>query len=116
MDTVFIEGLSLKGKHGVHEHERQVEQEFIIDIRADIDTNNAVRSDKLEDTANYSDFMRIAEEVVRKNSFYLIERLGETIAKRVLDDARIVRVEVTVRKPAALQNGKPGVRIVRSRA
>lgn len=115
MDRVFIRDISLFGRHGVEAQERSTEQEFIIDILAEFDALKAIQSDDLADTVNYVDFHAVAREAVEENSFYLIERLGDRIAQKILDDARVCRVEVTVRKPAALKNGKPGVTIVRSR-
>ena len=38
-----------------------------------------------------------------------IEKLAGTIAQRVPEDVRITRVSVTIRKPAALDHGEPGV-------
>lgn len=114
MDRVFINGISLFGKHGVHAEEREHEQEFIIDIDAGFDTRPAAASDDLVDTVNYMPFAEMMKEIVENNSFYLIERLAGKIAERVLEDARIQEVKVTVRKPAALKNGMPGVMIVRT--
>ena len=115
MDRVFVERLSLRGRHGVHAEERAKEQEFLIDISVEIETAKAVGSDSLEDTADYWSFCEIARKIVESNSFYLIERLGHSIARGILADSRIVRVEVTIRKPEALKNGLPGVSIVRTR-
>lgn len=116
MDQVFIEHLSLRGKHGVNERERSVEQEFLVDIVVDIDTASAQESDAIEDTVNYSSFREIAKEMVERNSFFLIEKLAGSIADAVLADERIKRVSVTVRKPAAYPDTVPGVTIVRTRA
>lgn len=116
-DRVFIEGISILGKHGVHESERVTEQEFIVDVVAYFDASRAGESDNLEDTIDYMPFAGMIEETVKNNSFYLIERLAEKIAERILEDARITTAEVTVKKPAPLQgNGMPGITIVRSRA
>ena len=114
-DSVFIEELRLQGKHGVHEHERAESQEFILDIRVTLDTAKAAASDNLEDTVDYGNFGAIAKEVVDQNSFYLIEKLGSAICSRVLEDRRIIEVSITIRKPAALKNGLPGVTISRTR-
>ncbi len=115
MDRVFIERLSLRGKHGLHERERRNEQEFLIDIAVDFDAAKAAASDDIAEAADYRAFRDIAERAVAQESFYLIERLADTIARRVLIDARIARAEVTIRKPEALPNGIPGVTIVRTR-
>ena len=43
----------------------------------------------------------------------LIEKLAGTIAQRVPEDGRLTRVSVTIRKPAALDHGEPGVTLWR---
>jgi dihydroneopterin aldolase len=115
MDKVFIEGLQLRGRHGVYSHERENEQEFLIDIVAELDTSAAAMSDNITDTADYTKFCATARETVEDNSFYLIERLADAIARRILEDVRIARVEITIRKPAALAFGVPGVTVIRTR-
>lgn len=114
-DIIFLHDLHVFGKHGVYEEERNVEQEFIIDVSATIDTTLAAKSDNLKDTVDYVQFKNIAEEIIQGISCYLVEKIGEDIAKRVLEDKRIVSVVVTIKKPAVLKNGLPGVTITRTR-
>ena len=115
MDAVFIHDLSFRGRHGVGEAERNVEQEFLIDIHAEMDLSVAARSDDLKDTANYAEFADRAREVVEQDSFYLIEKLASVIAERVLEDKRIRQVTITVRKPSVFSSGVPGVTVTKSR-
>ena len=112
---IFIEKLVLKGKHGVSDREREVAQEFQIDISAEADTRASAESDEISDTVNYKDFAKIAREVIEGPSAHLIETLAHKIAERILEDERIKAVSVTVRKPQVLESGIPGVTIVRSR-
>ncbi len=115
MDRVFIEGLSVAGKHGVHDDERRVEQEFILDISVVFDAQKAAETDKIEDTVDYVRFHDIAREVLGSETHYLIERIAQKIADRILENARIEEVTITIRKPAALPNGVPGITITRRR-
>ena len=115
MDTVFVHNLSLKGRHGVGDAERSVEQEFLIDIDAIIDLSLSEKSDALADTANYAEFVTLSREIVENNSFYLIEKLAGTIAEKILTDVRIQSVRVSIRKPAVFKDALPGVSIERSR-
>ena len=115
-DKAFIHDLTIVGTHGVYEHERHTEQEFIVDIEADIDARTASQTDALKDTVDYVQFKHIAEDVIMNNSFYLAEKIAAEIAQRILADTRITCVRVTVRKPAVLPNGVPGVTITRTRA
>ena len=115
MDSVFLNGLSINGKHGVMPRERKIEQEFIIDIAAKVDTSAAAASDALADTVDYVRFRDIAEDVIKNESHYLIERVADRIATRILEDARIQEITIKIRKPAVLPNGIPGITITRTR-
>ncbi len=115
MDTVFVESLTLQGKHGVSDDERLRAQPFIIDIAVDADTRSAAASDDISDTVNYVDCVAIAREIVEEHSFHLIEKIAELISARMLAHTRVAGVTVTVRKPAAVQDGIAGVTITRTR-
>ncbi len=116
MDRVFLNSLSVQGKHGVMERERHVEQEFVLDIEATVDTRGASQSDNLADTVDYVRFRDIAEDVIKNESHYLIEKVADRIASRILEDTKIREVTIIIRKPAVLPNGIPGIAITRSRA
>jgi dihydroneopterin aldolase len=113
MDSIFIEGLKVQGKHGVMDVERKVEQEFQIDVRMLVDTKVAAQSDKLVDALDYAPVKEKIVEIIQTKSFYLIERLADTIATEILKDKRITKVELTIRKTAVWDNGVPGITIVR---
>ncbi|OGG53345.1 dihydroneopterin aldolase [Candidatus Kaiserbacteria bacterium RIFCSPHIGHO2_02_FULL_55_25] len=115
MDTIFIQDLLLRGKHGVYDEERTREQEFVLDIAVDFDTHKAAVSDDINDTANYAIFRKVAKEVVEGPSFKLLEKLADVVATKILEDTRIGRVVVTVRKTEMYKDCTPGVTVVRSR-
>ncbi len=114
-DKVFIEHLVVRGKHGVTSEERAHEQEFSISIEVQFDTHKASVSDDLSDTVSYGHFRSVAKEVVEASSYHLLEKLANTIAERILEDARIEQVSVTVRKTKIYPDCTPGVTIERTR-
>lgn len=114
MDYIHIEKLFFAGKHGVYAKERRVEQEFEISIRLTFDTSKASKTDKLKDTIDYQRVKNIVEETITGGSRYLVEKLGEEIALKSLEDKRIGTAEVTIKKTAVWDNGIPGVTIIRS--
>lgn len=116
MDYIFIENLKIAGRHGVMEHERHVEQEFEISATMECDTAQAAGSDDLADALDYAPVREKIVKIVQGNSFYLIEKLGETICQEILKDARIRSVELTIRKPEVWDNGTPGLRMTRINA
>jgi len=109
MTKIFLKNYRLSGIHGVYSHERRVEQEFVIDIVAEVDTTVAEQSDNVQDTVSYLDFKKTIDEVFANHSYYLIEKLAHDIAKKVLDDKRIETIEITIRKPEVLPNGDVGI-------
>ena len=112
-DSIFIEGLKVQGKHGVMEQERKVEQEFVIDVRMEVDTKKAAVSDDLADALNYAPVKEKIVGIIQNNSFYLIERLADTLCAEILKDKRITKVQLTIRKTAVWDNGVPGITVTR---
>jgi len=114
-DTVFIEELSLRGKHGVYDWEWEKPQEFLFDIYADVDLTKAAKSDKLDDTVCWTYMHKIAKEVIDGPTIYLIEKIATTVAERILEgEPRVTSVTVKLRKNEILDEGVPGVSVTRS--
>ncbi len=114
MDKIFVENLIVIGKHGVMQHEQSFQQKFLVDITAYFDASKCAQTDKLDDTLNYVYFCDIAKQVIEGKSVYLIEKLASLIANKILEDKRVKRVEVSLRKPSVLPSGVPGVTIIRT--
>ena len=113
MDYLHITNLFFRGKHGAYDAERRVEQEFSVEVKLAFDAAKVGMSDELANTIDYSDVRNKIQQVIEGTSRYLIETLSEDIARRVLEDARILSVEVTIKKTAVWDNGVPGITIVR---
>lgn len=113
MDYIHIDNLSFAGKHGYYEHERKVEQEFLVSVRLGFDTTKAGDTDNLEDTLDYQWVKDIVRRTLEGGSRYLIEKLANEIATLIQEDSRILSVEVTIKKTAVWDNGVPGVTIRR---
>jgi len=114
MDYIHIDNLRFNGKHGVYDNERRGEQEFLVSLKIGFNTKKAGKSDNLNDTLDYQEAKNAVADVISGESHYLVERLAEDIAQAILEDTRIVSVEVTIKKTAVWDNGVPGVTIVRS--
>lgn len=106
MDKISVMGLSVEACHGLLDFERVTPQPFVIDLALFGDFT-ACQSDRIEDTVNYAGAADLARRVVRENSFFLIERLAEAIAKELLEAFPLIkRVRVTVHKPKAPVEGE----------
>lgn len=100
-DRITLTGLRVRGRHGVHEHERRHGQEFVVDATVWLDLGPAAATDELSATLDYGALAECAARIVGGEPCRLIETVAARIAEEVLADRRVQAVEVTVHKPAA---------------
>ncbi|MDZ4269785.1 MAG: dihydroneopterin aldolase [Mycobacterium sp.] len=100
-DRIELRGLTVRGNHGVFEHERRDGQDFIVDITVWIDLQAAAASDDLADTMDYGVLAQRAAGIIAGPPRQLIETVAGEIADDVMADERVHAVEVVVHKPGA---------------
>jgi dihydroneopterin aldolase len=108
-DRIYLEDLRVACLIGTRPEERRRTQEIRIDICLHVDLEEPGRSDRLEDTVDYS---RLAQEITamaESSSFQLLERLAEEVATLALAHPKVEGVEVKARKPHALPRGRAAV-------
>lgn len=114
MDFLHIEDLVVEATHGHYEKEWSKEQRFLISLRVGFDSHAAGKSDALTDTIDYDVLKKEVHEALAADRRYLIEKLADDIAERILKDQRALEVTVTIKKLDVWDNGIPGVTITRS--
>ncbi|KUI36886.1 dihydroneopterin aldolase [Mycobacterium sp. GA-2829] len=100
-DRIELRGLTVRGNHGVFEHERRDGQDFVVDVTLWLDLRAAAASDDLADTVDYGGLAQRAADIVAGPPRDLIETVAAEIADDVMTDDRIDAVEVVVHKPEA---------------
>ena len=101
-DQISVTGIKAFGYHGVLPHEAVDGQEFIVDLKVDLDLRAASISDDLNDTINYADLAQIVHNNIVGERVQLIERLAGRIADEIMATHKIIRsIQVTVHKPHA---------------
>ena len=100
-DRIELRGLTVRGTHGVFDHERRDGQDFIVDITVWIDLAEAAASDCLDDTYDYGVLAQRAADIVAGPPRNLIETVAAEIAEDVMDDHRVHAVEVIMHTPQA---------------
>jgi len=108
--SIDVKGIKAYGKHGVYTEEKKEEQLFLVDVKLMLEDAKESQ-DSLEETINYETIIQLIIDLVKKESFNLIE----TLAKKLLEDIEqlvnetsvikvIKRISVTVHKPETLLN------------
>ncbi|HET7739913.1 MAG TPA: dihydroneopterin aldolase [Mycobacterium sp.] len=100
-DRIELRGLTVRGNHGVFDHERVEGQDFVVDLTVWVDLAVAAASDDLADTLDYGSLAQRAADIVAGPPRNLIETVAAEIAEDVMVDARVHAVEVVVHKPHA---------------
>lgn len=101
LDSITLEGLRVRGFHGVYETERTEGQDFVADVTLWLDLAAAATSDSVGDTVHYGDLAEEITAAMGRDPVNLIETLAERIAAVVLSHRAARRVRVTVHKPGA---------------
>jgi len=96
---VEVRGLSIYTHHGVTEAEREVGQRLDIDVGFDVPDCDAVLTDRLEDTVNYSEVCDIVALAATERSYKTLERLCHVIGERLMERYACESVRVRAAKP-----------------
>lgn len=116
MDKIIIQDLLIRGIIGINPDERVKKQDILVNLVLYSDIRPAAASDDIVDAANYKDISKRVIEFVEASSFLLVERLVTEIARLILTEYPISRVQVRVEKPSALRFAKSvGIEIDRRR-
>src|SRR5204863_2969611 len=96
---VEIRGLSIFTHHGVTEAERETGQRLEIDISFDVPDCDAVLTDRLEDTVDYSEVSDLVALAATERSYKTLERLCHVIGDRLMQRFGCESVRVRASKP-----------------
>ncbi|GAA1488296.1 2-amino-4-hydroxy-6-hydroxymethyldihydropteridine diphosphokinase [Brachybacterium sacelli] len=104
LDRIEVTGIRAWGRHGVLAAEKELGQQFVVDVTLHLSTAPAGRTDTLARTVNYAEVAAAVAEEIGGGPHDLVEALAESIAARILTDTGhplVRRVGVRVHKPAA---------------
>jgi len=101
LDQIIIEGIRVRGFHGVLSTERETGQLFIADVVAHTTMRQAAATDNLSQTVNYSDVADAVAEVLAGNPSDLLETVAEHCARAVLEFDGVECVDIAIHKPQA---------------
>ena len=101
MDSIRIKNLKIPARHGVYEFEKEKDGTFELDIELYLPLLKAGKSDKLEDTINYEDIISTVTKAFTEKQYALVEAAAQSVCDRLLNDFKIDKITIRVRKPHA---------------
>ena len=95
---LFVRGLVLPCRIGVHRHERDVPQRVRINVELEIRDLQSPRRDAISEVVSYDDVVAGVKQMVGSDHINLVESLADRIAEFCLKDLRVERVKIMVEK------------------
>ncbi len=105
MDIIRLINMQFYGFHGVSESEKHLGGRFEVDLEMQLLLKKSCDSDNLNDTVDYEKIYKTVDLCIKKDKFYLIEALANSIASDILQNFPINSLLVRVRKPHAPVKG-----------
>lgn len=101
-DKITIKGLEVFANHGVYPEENKLGQKFVVNAVMYVDARGAGLSDDLELSVNYGTVCHQITDFLTANTYKLIERAAEELARHILINNPLVReIDVEIEKPGA---------------
>ena len=108
---VAIENYKLKGKHGVFDHEREKNQNFIVSIWVVLKEPSS--GDDLATSVDYAFLQRTVHDIVaRGESVFMMETLCDRIIEIVSGHLNVAGVKIRIEKPQAPMPHDGGLALV----
>jgi dihydroneopterin aldolase len=96
---VDLRGISIYTHHGVTDAEQEVGQRLEFDISFDVPDCDAVLTDRIEDTVDYSEVCDIVVLAATERSYRTLERLAQVVGERLVERYSCESVRVRASKP-----------------
>jgi dihydroneopterin aldolase len=96
---VELRGLSIFTHHGVTDAEQEVGQRLEFDLSFEVPEADAVLTDRVDDTVDYSEVCDIVALAATERSYRTLERLCQVIAERLMERFACDEVRVRAAKP-----------------
>ncbi|MCM8811605.1 MAG: dihydroneopterin aldolase [Candidatus Omnitrophica bacterium] len=114
MDSVLIEALACFARVGVPAWERRRKQKILVDAELFLDLRKAGRSDRFQETVDYSAVAALIRETAEAKPFRLVEAIAQEAAEKILRRFKVKRVSVRIRKFSVPRTRSVGVSVTRS--
>ncbi|MCH7954840.1 MAG: dihydroneopterin aldolase [Candidatus Marinimicrobia bacterium] len=98
MDRITLNNMVFFGYHGAMSEEQEIGGRFEVDIDLLGDFSQASKSDDLSKAVDYQKAYESIKPIIEGKKYYLIEGLAEAVAKKILGEFEVSRVNVRLRK------------------
>ena len=106
MGIIRLNNMNFYGYHGVYDFEKEQGANCEIDLELFTSLTKSSKSDNIEDTINYEDVYEQVKKAFGSKSYFLLEKLADSISKSIFEEHKIDKLIIRVRKINAPLDGK----------
>lgn len=104
LGKIGFSGLRISCIIGIEPHERNQEQEILIDFKIEVDFSNVVMTDNINDTVSYVSLAQLCKDLAQKGKYLLIEKYASDVVEKVFALFPVKSAWILVKKPLAISN------------
>ena len=106
MGIIRLNNMNFYGYHGVYDFEKEQGANFEIDLELFTSLTKSSKSDNIEDTINYEDVYEQVKKAFGSKSYFLLEKLADSISRSIFEEHKINKLIIRVRNINAPLDGK----------
>lgn len=91
---------------GIHPTEREQLQEVWVDIQVETDISKSLKSNKIDDTVDYTRLADICTELASIHCYHLLETFAHDVIQKVFEEFDVNWVWIKIKKPFAITTGE----------
>ncbi len=96
--SIRLEGIRFRGRHGASKAERDLPQDFVVDIEVCLPVSELPKEDARQLVYDYDHVANLVVDEGTKHSYKLLETLGKRLIERLLAETPAISTVVRVRK------------------
>ena len=113
---VIITDLIFNTSIGVHDFEKEKEQQIRFNIEMDINPSLKAAENDLKSIVNYENIINKVESITHKKHYNLLETLAEDIFTNLFLNKNIIKIKLRIEKPEIIKNtSSVGIEISKKR-
>ena len=102
VEKIIINNLKILARHGVYLSEKDVDGLFEINVVLWVNFKKAIKTDRVNNTVDYSAVISIVNDVFTENDYNLIETVASKICNEVLQIFPVIKqIKINIKKPHA---------------
>ena len=106
MGIIRLNNMTFYGYHGVYDFEKEQGTNFEIDLELFTALSKSSKSDNIKDTINYEEVYELVKKEFGSKSYFLLEKLADSISRSIFKAYKIDKLIIRVRKIDAPIDGK----------